>query len=141
MSTLIGRMSDALADADEVSYSTEQEPTHPAETLIETVAEFLNADRQEQLREVLRNENGLAPTSNALEVIMAAIKATDDLDAAWTNMPATPTVDAYRDRVILHMQNAHTADAKGEAIARLEELGIPDDARVYVNDDTQWVAK
>lgn len=95
MSTLIGAMGDAMNEYEELADPDDY--IAAAAELSGTVGEFLNASKREQLAEILRDENGLAPTDAALDVIMAVIESTNKTDALWgeSEQPNSPTAWHY----------------------------------------------
>lgn len=53
----------------------------------------------DQLREVLKDENGLPPTESAAAVLVAVLYAVDRVDGEWSH-PAAPSVTDYAVRIV-----------------------------------------
>lgn len=56
--------------------------------------EWFDASTRDKLAEALTDENGLRPTEAALDVILAVVAATDDVDQNYTGRGA-PTAVRY----------------------------------------------
>ena len=67
-----------------------------------TEDEFDEMSTRERLAEALRDENGLRPTGAALDVLMAAYEACNEVDGLHAQQfrPASPKPEAYAARVI-----------------------------------------
>lgn len=90
---MLARLSDAVDAARNPNIIS----TDPFDEIIELVAavdEFLASTRIEQLRDVLRDENGLAPTEARTDVLIAVVFEMNRTDENW-EFPGGPSARDY----------------------------------------------
>lgn len=110
-----------------------------------------NRYSDEDLAGLLLDENGLPPTDNALDILRTVMDAFGSVDEQHQGRPATPSTTDYAKGVVgaltrrlaaagtavLVQTNPTGAKALADAIERLTALGVPADARVYVDDENR----
>jgi hypothetical protein len=89
MSTLLGHLFDAVEDLRNTDPDEDYSVDDIAD-LMSATDEILESKTEDLLREVLRDENGFAPTPAAIEVIMEVVREINRTDNDWAEPDSQP---------------------------------------------------